>query len=184
MPNVHRSVVVGTRTSSDTKDRFAALAMRQGLTESALLALVIEKVVGANASDEVPIPSLLTLEAGRANDRLTLRLRPGDRALADARAATRRMKTASYLAMLVRTHVRGAPVMPPAEVDELRVVAGQLGALGRQLRALKSGPNAGVENAPGLAALVTDVGHVVESARESVASVVRMNLISWEAGNA
>jgi len=177
--------VLSVRASLETKAHFAALAARQGLTESALLALLVEKIVAQNpTAGATKATTSENVYAGRANDRLTLRLRPGDRALADARAAARRMKTASYLAMLVRRHVRGMPVMPPAEVDVLKVVAGQLGLLGRQLRALKSGPTSGVENASDLAALMAEVGHAVESARESVAAVVRMNLVSWEAGNA
>jgi hypothetical protein len=184
MPSAHRPVVIGTRTSSETKIRFAALAARQGLTESALLALLVENVLAANTMGSAQIAVDRSRDEGCANDRLTLRLRPGDRALADARAAGRRMKTASYLSMLVRTHVRGTAVMPPAELDELKAVAGHLAAVGRQLRSFIAAggrEGAGVSSSD---ALLRDVGNTVESVREMVASVVRTNLISWEAGNA
>ncbi|MBT2305299.1 hypothetical protein J7E70_33390 [Variovorax paradoxus] len=185
MPSAQRPVVIGTRTSRETKTRFAALAAQQDLTESALLALLVENVLAAQPTSDSDIALDLACDEGRANDRLTIRLRPGDRALAAARAARRRMKTASYLSMLVRTHVRGTPVMPPAELDELKAVAGHLAAIGRQLRSLNAA--AGEQEGAGVSssdALLRDVGNAVENVRETVASVVRTNLISWECGNA
>lgn len=186
MPSVHRSVVIGMRTSSETKARFAELALRQGLTESALLALLVDKVLAASAVDgaRIAIETERTRDGECANDRLTLRLRPGDRALAAAKAAARRMKTASYLAMLVRTHVRGSPVMPPAEIDELKVTAGHLAAIARQLRSLGSPSVAAAAQTAATRDLLIGVGQTVENVREAVAAVVRTNLISWEAGNA
>ena len=185
MPSALRTAVVGTRTSSETKTRFAALAAQQGLTESALLALLIDKVVAANATSDAIEPAQRTRETECASDRLTLRLRPGDRTLAEAKAAARRMKTSSYLAMLVRTHVRGTPVMPPTELDELKSVVGHLAALGRQLRAMGEGSSApgGMKSAT-VHQLLVEVGTTVESVRQAVAGVVRTNVLSWETGNA
>ena len=88
--------------------------------------------------------------------------------------------------MLIHTHVRGAPVMPPAELDELKAVTGHLAAIGRQLRALgerRAITSVSCSSQAG-DALMGEVGELVDSVRESVAAVVRMNLISWEAGNA
>ena len=149
------------RASSETKTKFAALAAQQGLTESALLALLVDKVLAANStSDAQKLPNRGP-DDGCANDRVTLRLRPGDRALADAKAVARRMKTSSYLVMLVRTHVRDGPVMPPAELNELKSMAGHLAALGRQIRLL--GAQAATEESPAVAApqLLVDVGATV-----------------------
>ncbi|MEJ8851854.1 hypothetical protein [Variovorax rhizosphaerae] len=175
MATALRTVVLGTRTSCETKARFAALAAQQGLSESAMLGLLVERALLANGALEAADQIELDTQAERANDRVTLRLRPGDRALADAKAATRRMKTSSYLAMLVRAHVRSSAVMPPAELEELRCMAGHLAAMGRQLRATSM---------PVSSELLIDVGTAVESVREAVSGVVRRNLISWEAGNA
>ncbi len=163
------------RVSSETKTRFAALAAQQGLTESALLGLLVDKVLAVNATPGASLPTDRKADQGCAGDRLTLRLRPGDRALADAKASARRMKTSSYLAMLIRAHVRSPAVMPPAELEELRCMAGLLAALGRQLR---TGSSAVSRD------LLIDVGNTVESVRENVSGLVRMNLIGWEAGNA
>jgi hypothetical protein len=184
MQSAPRSVVIGTRTSSETKARFAALAARQGLSESAFLGLLIDKVLAANVGSEAANAAEKEGDPGFAKDRLTLRLRPGDRALADAKAAARRMKTASYLAMLVRTHVRGSPVMPPSELDQLKATTSHLAALGRQLR-LFGTPN--IAASLGEARwhdLLATLRSEVEAVRERTAAVIRQNLISWEAGNA
>jgi len=175
MASALQTVVLGTRTSCETKARFAALAAQQGLSESVMLRLLVERALLANGVFEAPDRMALDTRAGRANDRVTLRLRPGDRALADAKAATRRMRTSSYLAMLVRAHVRSSAVMPPAELEELRCMAGHLAAMGRQLRKA---------SAPVSQELLVDVGNTVESVREAVAGVVRRNLNEWEGGNA
>ena len=184
-PSALRTAVLGTRTSSDTKARFAALAAQQGLTESALFTLLIDKVVAANTTSDVVESAHRTHEKEWASDRLTLRLRPGDRTLADAKAAARRMKTSSYLAMLVRTHVRGASVMPPAELDELKGVVGHLAALGRQLRAMGDAASApGGMTSATAHPLLLEVGTTVESVRQAVAGVVGTNVMSWEASSA
>ncbi|MDM0030391.1 hypothetical protein [Variovorax saccharolyticus] len=181
MPTSTRSAVIGTRSSSDTKARFAALAARRGLTESALLALLIDEVLGSNSDDALPTSGRST-EAGCTTERVTLRLRPGDRALVDLRAAARRMKTASYLSMLVRSHVRAAPVMPPSELEALRCAAGLLAALLRQVRVTETSGQPGRTQVD--SELLIDVGRAVESVRDAVAAVVRTNLRSWETGHA
>jgi len=73
---------------------------------------------------------------GVAADRITLRLRHGDRTLAAERAGACGMKTGSYLAMLIHNHVRGSAVLPPNELDLIKATGAQLAALGRQLRML------------------------------------------------
>ena len=184
MPSASRTVVIGTRASCETKARFAALAGSQGLSESAFLALVVDKVLSQNDTvDALGASRENGTAVARSRDRITLRLRPGDRALADARASGRRMKTASYLSMLIRTYVRGGQAMPPAELDELKAVAGHLGAINRQLRSAGAGRAAATPSTAS-EALLKEVGRLVEDVRESVAGVVRSNLISWEAGNA
>ncbi|MNV85552.1 hypothetical protein D3C71_1795180 [compost metagenome] len=115
-------------------------------------------------------------------DRITLRLRPGDRMCVARRAHARDMKTGSYLALLIHNHVHASAVLPPNELAQIKAVGAQLAALGRQLRVF------GMTNNPrGFAASELDeaialVRREVESARQATAAVVRRNLISWETG--
>ena len=181
MPSTTRSAVMSVRTSPQVKSQFAALAAQKNLTESSLLALIVEQVLGANLTIGVadPAPDMPPNDAG--GDRLTVRLRPGDRALVEALAAARRMKTSTYLARLVRSHVRSAPVMPPAELEELRCLAGHLSAIGRELRLIEFSGSAR-DSPHAVQLLLSEVGQMVEGVRSAVADVVRSNLMGWEMG--
>lgn len=170
------------RASRETKTKLGELAASRGLTESGFLALLVDNVVALNEVADQRTAGVADEAPGCANDRITLRLRPGDRARADAKAAGRCMKTSSYLAMLVRNHVRGSSVMPTAELEELKTMAGHLALLGRQLRLIAAGLPASAPVAT-MDSLLLDVGTSVESVRNMVAGVVRANLLSWEAAD-
>jgi hypothetical protein len=182
------SCVISARVSSDTRARFAALAARHHLSASRLLAKMVDEVLetnGAIARESSGPRSAGDSDGGvGATDRIALRLRRGDRALAAQRAGARGMKTGSYLSMLIHNHVRASAVLPPDELDQIRAVVGQLAALGRQLRLF------GMPNTPTgattseLGDAITLVRREVELAREVTAAVVRRNLISWETGHA
>lgn len=180
------SRVIGTRVSPETKVHFVALAARHHLSASSLLAKMVDEVLKTNA--ESWLDSGGQRPAGESEnrpgvaDRLTLRLRKGDRALAAERARARGMKTASYLALLIHNHVRDAAVLPPNELDHIKVTGARLAALGRQLRMFGM-PNTQPElAAPDLSETIARVRQEVEVAREATAAIVYRNLISWETG--
>ena len=178
MPSALRSALIATRASQDTKSRFADLASARGISESALLGALID------AALDQPEAVAESSDSGFATDRITLRLRPGDRALADARAAERAMRTSSYLVMLLRAHLRASPVMPLSELNELKAAVGRLSALDRQLRAITETHPSVLSADSSLRDLLMDVGHLLKQVREMVSQVVRVNLRSWEAGHA
>lgn len=184
MTETSRSSVIGTRVSSDTRARFAALAARHQLSESGLLAKLVDEVLTANMpaareSGEQRATRVSSVD-GVAEDRITLRLRNGDRTLAAERAGARGMKTGSYLAMLIHNHVRGSALLPPSELDLIKATGAQLAALGRQLRMLGM-PNTLAEPAASeLRDALAQARLEIEAAREATASAVRRNLISWE----
>jgi hypothetical protein len=180
------SRVIATRVPPETRARFAALATRHHLSASSLLAKMVDEVLktsGEISLGSVGQRSLRETEGGiGAADRITLRLRRGDRALAAERAHSRGMKTASYLALLIHNHVRDAAVLPPNELDQIKATVARLAALGRQLRMFGM-PNTQSEPvATDLDETIASVRRKVEEAREATAAVVRRNLISWETG--
>jgi hypothetical protein len=171
------SRVIATRMSPDTRAHFAALAARHQLSESGLLAKMVNEVLRSNSAGARDSNA-----DGVAADRITLRLRQGDRALAAERAHSRGMKTASYLALLIHNHVHDAAVLPPNDLDQIKVTGARLAALGRQLRMFGM-PNTLPEPvASDLGEAIASVRREVEAAREATAAVVRRNLISWETG--
>ena len=188
MVNAPRSAVISMRLPPDVKARFAALAARHQLTESGLLAKLIDEVLRSNAagvaaSGLVADASDATMDAA-SGDRITLRLRHGDRTRAAERAGARGMRTGTYLALLIHNHVWASDVLPPRELDLIKVLGAQLAALGRQLRMFDM-PNTWAEPAASeLRDLLAHVRHEVGMAHEASAAVVRRNLMSWEVGHA
>jgi len=170
----------------ETKARFTALAARHHLSASSLLAKMVDEVLKTHSESWLDSdgqqPAGESVNRPGLADRVTLRLRTGDRALATQRAHARGMKTASYLALLIHNHVRDAAVLPPNELDQIKVTGARLAALGRQLRMFGM-PNTQPEPvAPDLGEAIALVRREVEAAREATAAVVRRNLLSWETG--
>ncbi|CAN7659463.1 hypothetical protein [Variovorax paradoxus] len=180
------SRVIATRVPPETRARFAALAARHHLSASSLLAKMVDEVLKTNGqislgsgAQRFPHES----ESGiGVPDRITLRLRAGDRALAAGRARARGMKTASYLALLIHNHVRDAAVLPANELDHIKATAARLAALGRQLRMFGMPNTLSEPVASDLGEAIAQVRREVEVAREATAALVRRNLISWETG--
>jgi hypothetical protein len=174
-----RDPLIATRASPQTKARFAALAAAQGRTESALLLALIDTVLANNAaSDEAVCPVSV------ASQRISLRLRPGDRALVDERARARRMKSASYLVALIRAHVRSTAPLPATELDALKVTANHLSALRSTLHAIAHSRGASLNGDQELLDCLHETVAVLEAVRREVSDVVRTNLMSWEACDA
>ena len=180
------SRVIATRVPPETSARFAALAARHHLSASSLLAKMVDEVLktpGESWLDPGGQRSPCETESGIGEaDRVTLRLRKGDRALAAERAGVRGMKTASYLALLIHNHVRDAAVLPPNELDQIKVTVARLAALQRQLRTFGMPNTQAVQVAPDLGEAIAMVRRAIEVAREATAAIVRRNLISWETG--
>lgn len=100
-----------TWVTRETKERFAAVARHQGLSDSGLLKRLVElRLQGAGAA-EVRTPG--DRERASRGSRLTVSIRPDDQLLLRERAAARGMATATYVA---RQRVRRAVV----EVGQVR----------------------------------------------------------------
>ncbi|BEP48533.1 hypothetical protein [Variovorax sp. V116] len=180
------SRVIATRVPPETRARFAALAARHHLSASSLLAKMVDQVLKTHGdispgSGAQRFPDESEYRPSVA-DRITLRLRQGDRALATQRARVRGMKTASYLALLIHNHVRDAAVLPPNELDQIKVTGARLAALQRQLRMFGMPNTLPGPVASDLGEAIASVRRDVEAAREATAALVRRNLISWETG--
>jgi hypothetical protein len=97
-----------TWVNRETKTRFATIARRQGLSDSALLKRLIDTMLQAgNSADGVATE-------GRAVrvSRFSIRLRPDDQILLRERAASRGMPAATYVSVLTRAHLRSLSPLP------------------------------------------------------------------------
>jgi len=86
---------IAARVTSDTKERFAALARRQGLSESALLKRLVVAALALTESSKPGDPGVVQPVA--ATGKISVRLRSDDLLLLRERAQARQIPTATYV---------------------------------------------------------------------------------------
>jgi hypothetical protein len=175
------SPCIQCRIDPQFKMRLRAIAVEQGLTESALLKRLIVSVIGMAPASDVMV---LAVEPIGRRARIYVRLRPGDHALLRERAARRRLASATYVSMLVRAHPREVSPLPDRELAELRHAAGALGAVGRNLNQIarvahRTGRVEGLATADLRAMLAA-----FEGLRAHFKRLIEANIASWETDDA
>lgn len=166
--------------SPDQKASFAALADSRGLSQSKLLGLLIEALLARS-----PIAQAVGQAQAESSerDRITIRLRPGDGKLLRSRAQRRRMNYTTYVATLIRAHVRADPPMPIEELKMLERSLAEVSAisrsLGRLARAAREEQGADAGRLPELAS----IREALEELRLALREVVKVNRISWESAD-
>jgi hypothetical protein len=135
---------LSTWITAQSKQRFRAMATKQGFSESALLKRLIEQLLALAAGDEAtvtPAPAELR------DARMTIRLRADDRLLLRERAAARGMPGATYLSVLTRTHLHSLAPLPDHELVLLGRSVSELNSIGRNLnliaRSIQQGTSPG-----------------------------------------
>lgn len=175
--NTHLS----TWISVAAKQRFAAAAARQSLSESALLKRLVEQMLASAGIDDVAEP---IASADPRDARVTIRLVPEDRALLRERAAARTMPAATYVSVLVRAHLRRVAPLPDRELSGLQASVRELGAIGRNLntmaRLLQQDARQAVPGRQEVLAML----RIGEALRDHVRALIKANLISWDIGHA
>ena len=172
---------ITVRPTPAEKERFATLAASRGMSESALALMAIRSLLdckdasGANAAPD---------RQERSTDRITIRLRPGDRRAINERASRRDMKASTYLAALVRAHIATNPPLPENELAAFKQGVILLAGLGRLLtRISRDGTKAG--------SMPKDFQEELSRTRAMVAGLEKVTgklacaaLKSWESGYA
>jgi hypothetical protein len=188
--------VIKTRVSPDTKVRVNEEAQRQLLTESVWLRRVVDAALrSVPVSEDTLIrrvgigPSRERLRSGHpcegaARARICIRIRHSDRLILRERAEARGMPAATYIAALVRAHLRALAPLPSEEVGALKRSIAELSAIGRNLNQL-----ARVAHQTGRVAGPTrddlrSMLKVCEAMREHIKELVRTNRATWEIGDA
>jgi len=175
-PSTHLS----TWVAADTKDRFAAAAARQGLSESALLRRLVQQMLSSAGPESQPLEPPPDLRDAR----VTIRLVGEDRALLHERSAARTVPAATYVSFLVRSHLRGVAPLPEREVTALRACIGELSALVRTLNTVAQLlQRGGQPNAPGRRE-VDGMIRICEATIAATRALVKANLLSWTSGRA
>ena len=185
--------VIKTRITPETKARVAEVSQAQLLTESIWLRrLVLRELRTAASEDGRRHHMSASAEGARrpcSNRRepgssLHVKLRPDDRLLLHERAAARGMASATYVAVLLRSHLRSLAPLPKDELVALKGAVSELGAVGRNLNQIARAANQG--------ARVGGVGHeefrailkICEALRDHTKNLIKANAASWTSRHA
>ena len=172
--------LVRCRVSVETKTLLQSIAAREQITESALVRQLLETLVRTSAI-ESPARGKSEETESRA-ERMSIRLAHEDRLLLCERAAARGMPSATYVAVLVRSHLRKLTPLPTEELAALKRSIAELGAIGRNLnqiaRTLSAG---GRSDGPGREHLEWML-KIAEGLRDHVRALLKANETSWERG--
>jgi hypothetical protein len=173
---------IQVRVAPEVKGRLRALAERENITKSALvrqLLLTMLRVQGS--ADEAESEEAAAIPR---DSRVWVRLRLGDRKLLRARARARNVASATYVALLVRSHLHGVAPFPEAEllavkqsISELRSIGRDLNIMARAIGREGGGPQPGQRD-------VLRLMKVGEVLRDGIKALYVANAKSWETGNA
>jgi hypothetical protein len=174
---------LATWVSRETRERFAAVARYQGLSDSALLRRMIELTL--RSTDVASLDrSVAPDEDGARASRLTVRLRPDDQLLLRERASSRGLAAATYVSVLVRSHLRSLAPLPKEELLAIKKAIAELGVIGRNLNQIARSANQGERvSGPGREHLSAMI-RACEGLRDHVRGLLSANLRSWEQGHA
>jgi hypothetical protein len=169
---------ITARPTLEEKQLFAAVAAQRQISESTLALIAIRALLDSQSPDLPANPS----SGGPALDRITIRLRPGDRLAIRHRAAERRIKDSAYIAALVRGHVAANPPLTTHELAAFKAGVSVLAGFGRLLaRTAREAAQTGV--------LTRDLQQELSRSRALVLELerrmhefVRAALVTWESG--
>ena len=167
---------ITARPTPAEKQLFAAVAAQRQISESTLALIAIRAWLDSQSPDVPPSPS----STGPALDRITIRLRPGDRLAIRHRASERRMKDSGYIAALVRGHVSANPPLPTHELAAFKAAVSVLAGFGRLLaRSAREAAQTGVLTRE----LQQEIGRsraLISEVERRMHAFAQAALISWE----
>ena len=180
--------VIKTRLTREDKARVSAVTKAELLSESVWLRRLVLRALLAVRSEHAAGEALrargrCSTHRGAAS-RLNVRLRTEDRLLLHERAAARGMASATYISVLVRSHLRSLAPLPKEELLALKRAVAELGAVGRNLNQIARAAN---EGRP-IAGIGRDefraILKVSEALRDHTKDLIKTNTASWSCGHA
>jgi hypothetical protein len=172
--------LITARVTSEMKERFAAVARYQALSESALL----KRLVGAALLTVTAVQPQVTeaVEPVPVGGKISVRLRTDDLLLLRERARAREMPTSTYVSLLIRSHLRSVTPLPTAELAALKRSTAEIGAIGRNLNQIARALNQGERpNGPSKADLYALL-RALNGLRVHIKTLINENLASWRNG--
>jgi hypothetical protein len=189
--------VLKTRVTPETKARVAEIAQGELLSEAVWLRRLVAKALRDSQPPSAPSlevterhTSAVTAargqcsrEGGRAQ-RLYVRVRREDGLLLHERAIARGMASATYLSVLLRSHLRALTPLPTDELTALKRAVSELGAVGRNLNQIARARNQGARVAGPGRDEFRAILKICEALRDHTKALIKTNAASWVSGYA
>ena len=170
------------RVTSDQKALVRRLAEREGINESTLVKQLLEVVLRTSAL--AGLPPLSVQDKVNRDARLYVRLAPEDLILLKERAAARGMASATYVSLLVRSHLQDIAPLPKAEYLALKESIVELAAIGRNLNQIARALHQGGRPALPARAEVVLMLKIAVTVRDQFKALLSANERSWRQGHA
>ena len=183
------------RVSAETKRQAKAVAEREFLSEATWLKRLVLREIracdGARGSEHEPCRAdgvrRSTREARDPNGRgrpILVCLRAEDRLLLDARSEARGMRPATYVSVLIRSHLRQLAPLPKDELLALKRCIGELASIGRNINQIARAVNEGGRAPGSVREEFRAMLKICEALRDNTKELLKVNVISWETGHA
>lgn len=163
------------------KERFAAVARYQALSESALLKRLVEAALVAVTAVKPQVTQ--AVEPVPVGGKISVRLRSDDLLLLRERARARAMPTSTYVSLLIRSHLRSVTPLPTAELDVLKRSVAEISAIGRNLNQIARAVNQGEGSNGSRKADLQALLRALNGMRVHIKSLINSNLESWRSGD-
>jgi hypothetical protein len=172
--------LITARVTSEMKERFAAAARAQALSQSALLKRLVEAALLTATTRQPAVTE--TVEPVPIDGKITVRLRTDDLLLLRERAKARLMPTSTYVSFLIRSHLRALTPLPTAELVALKRSVAEISSIGRNLNQIARAVNQGERpNGPSKADLQALL-RALMGLRVHIKALINVNLASWRSG--
>jgi hypothetical protein len=171
---------VTTWVTHETKERFAAVARHQGLSDSALLKRLVDLMLQGVGAGQVGTPG--GADRTSRDSRLTVRIRPDDQLLLRDRAAVRGMAAATYVSVLTRSHLRSLAPLPKAEWLMLEKIVTELSKLGRNINQIARAANRGERVSDPESTQFRAMLTIGNALRGHIKGLLQANAKSWQQG--
>ena len=178
---MRKSEWLSTTVGPATKQRVQDEARGQYLAEAAWLRQVIESKLQQSTR---PVPDDVAMEDSETGQRISVRLLAGDRLLLKDRAMARGTAPATYVSILVRSHLRQLVPLPKDELRAFRDQVRELRTIGRNINQIARALNRGEIDEVSVRDELRAFVKLATAMRESTRALLKANSQSWESGHA
>jgi hypothetical protein len=181
------------RVSPEIKLQAKVVAAREFLSEAAWLKrLVLREIRTCDGGREgeacqtngIGRGSGATHGANGHGKPILVRLRSEDRSLLDARADARGMRSATYVSVLIRSHLRMLAPLPKDELLALKRSLAELATIGRNINQIARVVNDGGRTPGSVRDEFRAMLKICEALRDNTKALLKANEVSWQTGEA